>query len=61
LKDETFGLPDDRRVPGRDVEVPVGVETHIREGVAAKADVTFAEGFDLPRAGSGQKLELCFH
>ncbi len=27
----------------------------------AEADVTLAEGFDLPRAGSGEKLELCFH
>src|SRR2546422_3150263 len=44
------GLPYDRRVPGRDVEVTLGVEAHVRERVAAKADVTLAEGFDLPRA-----------
>src|SRR2546422_11400861 len=55
------GLPYDRRVPGRDVEVTLGVEAHVRERVAAKADVTLAEGLDLPRAGSGEKLELCFH
>jgi hypothetical protein len=29
--------------------------------VAAKTDVTLAEGFDLTRAGAGEKLELGFH
>jgi len=61
LKDETFGLPYDRRVPRRNIEVTLGVEAHVRQGVTAKADVTLAEGFDLPHAGSGEKLELCFH
>src|SRR6266513_3127267 len=61
LEDEPFGLAHDRRVPRRDVEVTLGVEAHVRQRVAAKADVTLAEGFELPRAGSGEKLELCFH
>jgi hypothetical protein len=61
LEHESFGLPHDRRVAGRDVEVTLGIEAHVRQGMAAKADVTLAVGFDLPRAGPGEKPELCFH
>ena len=61
LQDEPFGLAYDRRVPGRDVEVTLGVEADVRQRMAAKPDVTLAERFDLPRAGSGEKLELGFH
>src|SRR5258706_504667 len=61
LEDEPLGLAHDRGVARRDVEVPFGIEADVRERVAAEPDVTLAEGFDLPRAGPGEKLELGFH
>ena len=48
-------------MPGRDVEVALGVEPDIRERMAAQADVSLPERFDLSGARAGEKLELGFH
>src|SRR5207237_845371 len=61
LQDEPIGLAHDRGVPGRYVEVAFGVESDVRKRMAAEADVTFAERFDLSRARAGEKLELRLH
>src|SRR2546425_5973738 len=61
LKDKPLRLAHDRRMPGRDVEVALGVEPDIRERMAAQADVSLPERFDLSRARPGEKLELRFH
>src|SRR5258708_5743008 len=61
LQHEPFRFAYDRRMPRRHVEVALGVEAHVGEWMAADADVALAECFDLPRAGAGEKLELCFH
>src|SRR6266852_5643788 len=61
LEDKPFRLAYDRRMPGRYVEVALGVEPDIRERMAAQADVALPERFDLSRARAGEKLELRFH
>ena len=60
LQHEALGLADDGRVPGRHVEVALGVEAYVGKGVAAEPDVAFAEGFHVSRPGAGEKLELGF-
>ena len=61
LQHEAFGLAHDGGVARRDIEVTLGIESHIGERVTAEPDVTLAEGFDLSRPGTGKKLELGFH
>src|SRR5258708_39951144 len=50
----------DRGVPRRDVEVALGVEADVRQGMASDSDVRFGEGFDLAGARPREGLELRF-
>ena len=61
LQDKPFRLVHDRGMARRDVQIALRVEADVGQGVTAKTDIAFAERVDLPRAGSGQKLELGFH
>ncbi len=61
LKDEALGFADDGGVARGDVEVTLGIEPHVGEGMAAEPDVRLPEGLDLPGAGPREKLELGFH
>jgi len=47
LDDERFAAAHDGGVAGRDVEVALGVEPDVGEGVAAEADVGLSESFGL--------------
>ena len=61
LEHEPFGLADDSAVPRRHVEIALSVETHVRERMAAQADVALAEDLYLARPRAREKLELRFH
>ncbi len=61
LKHEAVGLAHDRRVPGRHVQIALGVKAHVGQRMTAQADVALAEGLDLTRSGAGKKRELGLH
>ena len=54
-------LPDDRCVAGGNVEVALGVEARVREGMPAQPDVGLAEDLDLSGTRAGQKPKLDLH
>jgi hypothetical protein len=58
LEDKPVGGACDRGVPRRDVEVALGVEADVRQGMASDADVRFGGDFDLAGARAREELEL---
>src|SRR5947209_206586 len=58
LDDERVPAAHDGGVAGRHVEIALGIEPDVRQGVAAKADVGLHKGFGLSDPSPRQKLEL---
>ena len=61
LQHEALGLGHDRRVTRRDIEVALGVEADVGEGMTAEAEICLLERLDLSGARAGQELELGLH
>ena len=58
---EGLAVAHDPGVARGDVEVAVGIEADVREGVPAEADVRLAKGLHLPDACAGEERELSGH
>src|SRR2546426_719011 len=61
LDDERVAAAHDGGVAGRHVEIALGVESDVREGMAPEADVRLDEGFGLSDPRPREKLELGLH
>jgi len=61
LDDERVAAAHDGGVAGRHVEIALGVESDVREGMAPEADVGLDEGFGLSDPRPREKLELGLH
>ena len=61
LKDVPLGLAHHGGVTGGDIEVALGVEAYVGEGVATETDVPLRERFDLAGARPREEPELRLH